>query len=423
MRESIEITGSENCPCGSEKRYSRCCKKKKFKWVQDQDGVLYKQTPMTEEVQKAIKESKREFKRIFRREPRDTDPVFPLVYTETLEDFDDRLIDLMEEAGIDPVLQYATQKTGRIVTRDNAKFLSDAELEEWNAAIDEYYRWEAAGFPPVPKSAYELKIEDVGEEFERLPYLYGMFLQLAAPARNKTRTLRREQIQRDISFYYATKSLKTLRAVDALLDAHLSEDALALTRTILENYLHVVFALERREQHEDWVLAKIGLETGTHTYAPKKDGTPNRGRIRESSTGKESPSQIRTLDMASASPYSADRTLWLKLYEPLSEYIHPHPKHILKYISDVGFDPRLRGHELDAQMLSRILVLMNLDALLRLGKHPRTPRRDVQVFLNACRKKLEGLFAALGDEAGDKELAAILHERVQQLGIRVGRGT
>jgi len=29
-------------------------------------------------------------------------------------------------------------KTGRIVTKDNAQFLTDAELQEWNDAIDAY---------------------------------------------------------------------------------------------------------------------------------------------------------------------------------------------------------------------------------------------------------------------------------------------
>ncbi len=31
-------------------------------------------------------------------------------------------------------------KTGRIVTENNIQFLTDAELQEWNDAVDEYHQ-------------------------------------------------------------------------------------------------------------------------------------------------------------------------------------------------------------------------------------------------------------------------------------------
>jgi hypothetical protein len=44
------------------------------------------------------------------------------------------------ESGIDRAIVYAMNKTGRIVTKDNAQFLTDAELQEWNDAIDGYHQ-------------------------------------------------------------------------------------------------------------------------------------------------------------------------------------------------------------------------------------------------------------------------------------------
>jgi len=35
---------------------------------------------------------------------------------------------------------YAYKKTGRIVTEENKRLLSEEELDEWNDAIDEYHR-------------------------------------------------------------------------------------------------------------------------------------------------------------------------------------------------------------------------------------------------------------------------------------------
>ncbi|MDA1055708.1 MAG: hypothetical protein O3C40_35380 [Planctomycetota bacterium] len=49
-----------------------------------------------------------------------------------------QMIELMEKVGIDPAIIYATEKTGRLVTEENEDFLTDMELDEWSAAIEEY---------------------------------------------------------------------------------------------------------------------------------------------------------------------------------------------------------------------------------------------------------------------------------------------
>ena len=48
------------------------------------------------------------------------------------------MVEDMKKAGIDPAIIYAYEKTGRLVTEQNQKLLSDADLDEWNAAIEEY---------------------------------------------------------------------------------------------------------------------------------------------------------------------------------------------------------------------------------------------------------------------------------------------
>lgn len=63
----------------------------------------------------------------------------------------------MKEAATRPELVYAFEKTGRIVTEANRQYLSDEDLEEWNAAIGEYF---------VRKEAGELDDEITPEDFE-----------------------------------------------------------------------------------------------------------------------------------------------------------------------------------------------------------------------------------------------------------------
>ena len=44
----------------------------------------------------------------------------------------------LRDAKVPPEFIYAYQKTHRLVTEENAQHLTDEELAEWDAAVDEY---------------------------------------------------------------------------------------------------------------------------------------------------------------------------------------------------------------------------------------------------------------------------------------------
>ena len=60
--------------------------------------------------------------------------------TEKAYDLDAHLIDVMVKAGVNPARVYAFQKTGRLVTEENIKNLSVANVKEWEDAMNEYFR-------------------------------------------------------------------------------------------------------------------------------------------------------------------------------------------------------------------------------------------------------------------------------------------
>lgn len=53
---------------------------------------------------------------------------------------DEAMLLVLREANVRPEIIYAYQKTGRLVTEENAKLLGEHELAEWNGAVDEYRR-------------------------------------------------------------------------------------------------------------------------------------------------------------------------------------------------------------------------------------------------------------------------------------------
>jgi len=56
------------------------------------------------------------------------------------EALEQKMMEMLHKAGVRPEIIYAFQKTGRLVTEDNRKKLSRAELKEWEDAVDDWRR-------------------------------------------------------------------------------------------------------------------------------------------------------------------------------------------------------------------------------------------------------------------------------------------
>ena len=124
------------CPCGSGKKYKQCCAKKDFEYLVDEEGQVFKSVPLREDVAQAIDEQKRRFAEKFGREWGPDDKVF--FDAPPLEHVEHEMVQAMQKIGVDPALIYAFEKTGLIVSEDNQNLLSDADLAEWEAAVEEY---------------------------------------------------------------------------------------------------------------------------------------------------------------------------------------------------------------------------------------------------------------------------------------------
>jgi integrase len=98
--------------------------------------------PMSDEVYQALLDQRQRFIDKFGREPGPSDPLFFDPDTDTPQQItEEKLNRLMNEAfsaaGIDPVLVYAYNKTGLLVSEDNLHLLGDEDLAEWQQAVDE----------------------------------------------------------------------------------------------------------------------------------------------------------------------------------------------------------------------------------------------------------------------------------------------
>jgi len=133
-----KLSRNAPCPCGSGKKYKHCCYHKGFDYEEGDDGAVYKSIPLTDDMKGVLEEQRRKFIEKHGREPGPNDPVF--FDMPPLEHVEHQMVEAMKAAGLDPAFIYAYEKTGRIVTQDNQHLLSEADLDEWQNAIEEYER-------------------------------------------------------------------------------------------------------------------------------------------------------------------------------------------------------------------------------------------------------------------------------------------
>src|ERR1700741_2518478 len=126
-------------------RKSRVSRGKKNYKLEFREGQLVNQTPTPGELVSELPRQKDRFQAKFGRAPGPNDPIFfdpnadePLPFN--VEAAFEELVAIAGQIGIAPQLIYAMNKTGRVVTEDNQKFLTPSELQEWNDAIAEYFQ-------------------------------------------------------------------------------------------------------------------------------------------------------------------------------------------------------------------------------------------------------------------------------------------
>jgi len=105
-----------------------------------------KKVTLPPEAAKALKKQLKAFRKRFNRDPRPDEPIFfdpdsntPQFQSEAnIKAMWEGILAAAKKAGIRPEILYAMRKTGRIVTAENARYLTPEELAEWDAAIEQF---------------------------------------------------------------------------------------------------------------------------------------------------------------------------------------------------------------------------------------------------------------------------------------------
>lgn len=133
--EWIELSNEAMCPCGSNKPYQICCKKKQLKWGY-RDGEIFKQVPLAKPVINAIEDIEKLMLEVLNRKPKPNDRIFNLISNNDIHI--NNQIKMLRKIGLDEKKLYASYKIELVLTEMNVMVLPDFEEENWKKAIQEY---------------------------------------------------------------------------------------------------------------------------------------------------------------------------------------------------------------------------------------------------------------------------------------------
>lgn len=137
-----EFPRNEPCPCGSGKKYKACCSRKGFKFTVV-NGQVMRSVPMTSEAKDVLRKQEERFIKKFGRPPGPEDPIFfdedaatPMPMN--MRGYREAVVEAMKVAGVPDELIYAYNKTGLMLTEEARNLMPDADVEEFEAAVEEF---------------------------------------------------------------------------------------------------------------------------------------------------------------------------------------------------------------------------------------------------------------------------------------------
>jgi hypothetical protein len=133
-----ELSPNAHCPCGTGRRYKDCCFDKAFHYLVDEEGNIVRSAPLQPEVAALLPELQRAFMERHGRRMRSDDLLVGPEDPKQLLDFQSKVVKIMREDGIAPSLIYAFEKTGILLTEENRHMMPTSQVEEFEAAVEEY---------------------------------------------------------------------------------------------------------------------------------------------------------------------------------------------------------------------------------------------------------------------------------------------
>jgi len=236
-----KVGRNEPCPCGSGRKYKRCCYEKDFDYEVDEYGTVRQVVPMTDEVEGILRKQLDRFRLVHGREPGPEDKVF--FDAPPAEIMEHQMVQIMHEAGIEPAKIQAFIETGRIVSDDNLNLIPTSDLEHWNVVIDQFRSKHGKPVPTMPWSRSEWgkqKVSDLEKNKKFWKYLGSIKDELFS---NKELVTKYMRLMQTILVAHRVDEFESLDREQI----HSIGDTLQIDQELLSQLIEIAFQIEPAE--------------------------------------------------------------------------------------------------------------------------------------------------------------------------------
>ncbi|MFP8782592.1 hypothetical protein [Planococcus plakortidis] len=323
-----ELASKSLCPCESGKQYRSCCKGKEFKWECNKKGDVRKVVKVYSELMDEIEGHQKKVEEAFGRKVNNDERIFNSV---SIKDLDNDFIRIGRKAGIPEMYLYATYKTGITVTEYNKNQFSDKDLNDWQAAINEFEQLTSENNfekGKINSVTFYLFVHQqlectINKVFEYLEIGISKFLSDSNTYDIEWKNFKVVDKKTYIE-YCLFKTLKNIDASRLLMNHAHTANAYATVRFIFETYLNLFVYTRDHELYEQKLKPLIGLELDTFEEVIGNHGKPIKNKFREIATGTiyKTDMPIKILAETAAIESPAIFEVYKDLFEDLSGYVH-----------------------------------------------------------------------------------------------------
>lgn len=276
IEEQKEIADNEICPCGSQKKYKECCKKKDIRYYKTSNtneiisSIIIEDEDVKSDIEEIHHEEFLKFKEIFGRFP-ENEKIIANGASKT--DFKRMLSKLKRNEKINNAKLYAFNKTGLILTEQNMKFLPDKKIKEFMDYIDQYelimnsQADSAKKFQTIQNINRVLEVL-VKNKIDDMTYVLNVFVNTYSKYKINEENFAIRDIK-DFLVFCAHKTAINLDALKTLVNEEYYDNAMAVVRIIYEILINVRAYKNDKILFKNKILPVAGIDLGTHKKISK----------------------------------------------------------------------------------------------------------------------------------------------------------
>lgn len=373
-----ELEPNEICGCGSGLTYVKCHKKTSKKYFIDKNGKYSLQVPYSPKLQESLTDSRKRFKKIFGRAPRNNEPIiFEKFRIGEETHFFDKALRAANSAGVDEALIYAWRKTEVIISEETLHLFTKEEKEEWGDAIAEYEEILDSGVNPL----YIFTYLD-SEEFESFLEMESVLKEIISVAdlsldkiTNKINITSQKDKNLPILLSY-NSVLHAIYTISNIIQERYSDDCLSIGRGIFEQYLRCKTLRVGTLDPEAILCASLASQ-GILEYARKKSGKIDYSRV-INLDGSHVDVSLTYSSLAQKTGEPEDYIFYNIIYKNLSYYVHRDlSQKLINSLTKGRLQLTAEDDEIAGVYTISIIVFMFFEEILKNEWVPALARKDL----------------------------------------------